>query len=53
MSDFNIIYLLASVTLVLVLGIGLWQMRRRNEAKRNHEYSALTEVEEARRKMHH
>jgi hypothetical protein len=52
MGDFNIIYLLAGVTLVLALAIGFYQMRRAREAKRNHEHSALTEVGEAPHKMH-
>jgi hypothetical protein len=53
MSDYNLIYLLAGATLVLVILMGMWQMRRTGGARHHDEHSALTEVEEARRKMLH
>ena len=52
MSEFDIVYLLAGVLLVLVVALGLWQIRGRRSVRRDR-YSALTEVEEARRKMLH
>jgi hypothetical protein len=51
MGDYDLIYLLAVVTLVLVIPIGIWQVRRTGGAKQHDEHSALTEVEEARHKM--
>ena len=42
MSDFNIIYLLAGITLLLVLAIGVWQISRARQAKRENEHSAMT-----------
>jgi cytochrome oxidase assembly protein ShyY1 len=51
MTDHSLIYLLAGVTLILAVAIGLWQMRRTREAKRTNEHSALTENEQGRREM--
>jgi len=42
MSDFNLIYLLAGATFILVLAIGVWQIMRARQAKRDNEHSALT-----------
>jgi hypothetical protein len=52
MSDYDLIYLLAGITLVLVILVGIWRARRTGGAKQHDEHSALTEVEEARHKMH-
>ena len=48
--DVNIIYLLAGATLLIAVAIGLYQLKRTRDAKRNHEHSAVTDSGEARRK---
>jgi cytochrome oxidase assembly protein ShyY1 len=49
-DDFGITYLLALATLIGVLVLGVWQMRRARQAKEHHEHSAMTDAGEAQRK---
>jgi cytochrome oxidase assembly protein ShyY1 len=50
-GDYAIIYLLVGLILIVVAGIGMWQMQRSNKVSRPDMHSALTEIEEARHKM--
>jgi cytochrome oxidase assembly protein ShyY1 len=46
-DDFGITYLLALATLIVVLVLGVWQMRRARQAKENHEHSTMTKPGES------
>jgi cytochrome oxidase assembly protein ShyY1 len=43
MDGNTLIITLAIVTLAIVLAIGIWQIVRNRQAKRDHEHSAVTE----------
>ena len=52
MAEYGLVYLLVGVILIVGLGFGMWRLRANREVVED-PHSGLTEVEEARRKLHH